>query len=259
MPQAFFDNNILPFIEKTHQYFIPKPKYVRETMNNPRTCYVIASSPRSGSQLLGELLTSTGLAGFPNEHFNPWHMGDATNFFPDDLLYGPEHIQKLIEKNTTPNGVFGTKAHFLQVINFAGLDGFERLYPAPIRYISLRRRDVTRQGISLARAVQTNSYNSDMHPTRDPVYNYYQILQCIREVQVDAKGWETYFQQRGIEPFRIIYEDFVADQENTLRRVFDFLEIPIPENFQMPVSRLKAQADSLSDRWVEKYNRGELE
>ncbi|RPJ25078.1 MAG: hypothetical protein EHM33_15760 [Chloroflexi bacterium] len=228
-------------------------------MNSPHTCYLMASSPRSGSQLLGALLTSTGLAGFPTEHFNLWHMGDATNFFPDDLLYSPEHIQKLIEKQTTPNGVFGTKAHFLQVINFVGLDCLEYLYPTPLKYISLRRCDFTRQGISLARAVQTNSYNSDMQSARDPIYNFYQILQCIREVRVDAKGWETYFHQRGIEPLRVIYEDFVADQRGTLKRIFDFLEIVIPADLQMPASPLKRQADSLSDLWVEKFNRGDQE
>ncbi len=225
----------------------------------PRTCYMIAASPRSGSQLLGGLLTATGLAGFPNEHFNPWHMGDATNFFPNDLLYGPEHIRQLFEKNTTPNGIFGTKAHFLQVINFAGLDCLEGLYPAPLKYISLRRRDSIRQGISLARAVQTGSFNADMPPARDPIYNYYQISQCIREVRVDAKGWETYFHQRGIEPLRIFYEDFIVDQDGTLRRIFKFLKIAVPENFQMPVSQLKKQADLLSDLWVEKFNRADLE
>ncbi len=228
-------------------------------MNSPRTCYLIASSPRSGSQLLGALLTSTGLAGFPTEHFNPWHMGDATNFFPDDLVYGQEHIRRLIEKHTTPNGVFGTKAHFLQVINFAGLDCLESLYPTPLKYISLRRRDFTRQGISLARAAQTNSYNSDMQPARDPVYNYYQILQCIREVRVDAKGWETYFQQRRIEPLRVLYEDFVTDQLGTLRQIFDFLEITFPAGFQLPETPLHRQADALTDQWVEKFNRGDHE
>ena len=74
-------------------------------MNIQRTCYLIAASPRSGSQLLEVLLTSTGLAGFPGEHFNPWHMGDAARSFTDDLLYGLEQIQKLIEKHTSPNGV----------------------------------------------------------------------------------------------------------------------------------------------------------
>ncbi len=228
-------------------------------MNIPHTRYLIASSPRSGSQLVGALLTSTGLAGFPTEHFNPWHMGDATDFFPDDLLYSPEHMQKLIEKHTSPNGVFGTKAHFLQVINFVGLDGLEHLYPTPLKYISLRRRDFTRQGISLARAVQTNSFNSDMQPVREPIYNFHQIWQCIREVRVDAKGWETYFHQRGIEPLRIIYEDFVVEQRITLKRIFDFLEIAIPADFQMPESPLKRQADSITDLWVEKFNRGDQE
>jgi trehalose 2-sulfotransferase len=220
---------------------------------------LIAASPRSGSQLLGALLKSTNLAGFPDEHFNPWHMGDATNFLSDNLLYNPEHIQRLIEKQITSNGVFGTKAHFLQVINFVGLDRLESLYPTPLKYLSLHRRDFTRQGISLARAVQTNAYNSEIQPDKDPIYNFYQILQCIREVRVDAKGWETYFQQRGIEPFRIIYEDFVTDQMGTLRRVLDFLEIAIPVDFQIPAIPLKKQTDSLSDKWLEKYNHGDQE
>jgi LPS sulfotransferase NodH len=228
-------------------------------MEIAHTCYLIAASPRSGSQLLGALLESTGLAGFPDEHLNPWHMGDAANFFPDDLLYGPEHIRQLIEKHNTPNGVFGTKAHFLQVINFVGLDRLECLYPTPLKYISLRRRDFVRQGISLARAVQTDSYNSDMRPAKAPIYNFYQIMQCIREVRVDAKGWETYFHQRGIEPYRVIYEDMVTDQIGTLRRILEFLEIAIPTGFQISTPHLKRQADSLSDIWVEKFNRGDQE
>lgn len=227
-------------------------------MNIPRTCYLIAASPRSGSQLLEALLTSTGLAGFPDEHFNPWHMGDAANNFPDDLLYGPEHIQKLIEKHTSPNGVFGTKAHFLQVVNFVGLDNLEHLYPTPLKYISLSRRDILRQGISLARAAQTNSYNSNMPPEREPVYNFHQIWQCTREVRVDTKGWKTYFHQRGIVPLRIIYEDFIDDQSATLRRIFDFLEIPFPADYRIPMPPLRKQADSLSDLWVEKFKRGDL-
>jgi LPS sulfotransferase NodH len=228
-------------------------------MNTPRTCYLIAASPRSGSQLLGALLTSTGLAGFPDEHFNPWHMGHAAHSFPDDLIYNPEHIQRLIEKHTTPNGVFGTKAHFLQVVNFVGLDRLESLYPTPLKYISLYRRDFTRQGISLARAVQTNAYNSDMQPAKEPIYNFYQILQCVREVRVDAKGWETYFHQRGIEPLRVIYEDLVTDQMDTLERVLEFLEIAVPVDFRLPPIPLKKQSDALSDLWAEKFNRGDQE
>ena len=226
-------------------------------MKTPHTCYLIAASPRSGSQLLGSLLTLTGLAGFPDEHFNPWHMGDATNFFPDNLLYGPEHIQRMIAQHTSANGVFGTKTHFLQVTNFVGLDRLESLYPTPLKYISLSRREIERQGVSLARAEQTDAFNSDMPVKNKPVYNFYQILQCTREVRVQAKGWETYFYQRQIVPHRVIYEDLVADQESTLRRVLAFLGIDIPPDFQLPESHLKKQADSLSDLWVQKSMRGD--
>ena len=207
--------------------------------------------------MLGALLTATGLAGFPDEHLNPWHMGDATNFFPDNLIYGPEHIQRMIEKHTSPNGVFGTKAHFLQVTNFVGLDQLESLYPTPLKYISLPRRDVERQGVSLAKTAQTDSYNSDMTPTREPVYNFYQISQCIREVRVQAKGWETYFHNRGIKPFRVIYEDLVDHREEVLRGVLKFLGITIPQDFRVPETHLKKQADALSDLWLEKFRRGD--
>ena len=223
----------------------------------PHTCYLIAASPRSGSQLLGSLLAGTGLAGNPDEHFNPWHLGDATNFFPDDLLYGPEHIQRFITTSTTPNGIFGTKAHFLQVTNFVGLDRLESLYPRPLKYIYLRRGDIERQGVSLARAEQTDAFNSDTPEQNQPVYNFYQILQCTREVRVQDKGWKTYFHNRGIEPFVVIYEELVADRARILRGVLEFLGVNIPPDFQFPETHLRKQADSTSDEWVEKFRRGD--
>ena len=227
-------------------------------MNTPHTCYLIAASPRSGSQLLGSLLTATSLAGFPDEHFNPWHMGHATNFFPDDLLYGPEHIERFIAKHTSPNGVFGTKTHFLQVTNFVGLDRLESLYPTPLKYIFLRRREVERQGISLARAAQTDAYNSESREQNQPVYNFHQISQCIREVRVQDKGWRTYFYSRGIEPHVVIYEELVADRARILKGVLEFLGVSIPRDFQVPETHLKKQADSVSDEWVKKFRRGDL-
>jgi trehalose 2-sulfotransferase len=227
-------------------------------MTVPHTCYLIAASPRSGSQLLGSLLAATGLAGNPDEHFNPWYMGDATNFFPDDLLYGPKHIQHLIAEHTTPNGVFGTKTHFLQVTNFVGLDRLENLYPKPLKYIYLRRKDVERQGVSLARAAQTDAYNSETSEKGQPVYDFHLISKCTREVRVQDKGWRTYFYNRGLEPHVVIYEELVMDRARILRGVLQFLGVSIPQDFQVPETHLKKQADSISDEWVEKFRRGDL-
>lgn len=227
-------------------------------MLRPNTCYIIASSPRSGSHLFSTLITATGLAGHPEEHFNPWHMGDATNFFPDDLLYGPEHIQRLIEKSTTPNGVFGTKAQFTQITNFVGLDQLINLFPAPLKYIFIERKDVIKQGVSLSRASQTDAFNSDYEERRTPAYNFHHLGQCIREIRIQTKGWETYFHNRGIKPYRVVYEELVEDRSGYIRSALDFLEVSIPSDFQDPETHLKKQADSLSNEWVEKFQRGDL-
>lgn len=225
-------------------------------MKTPTTSYLITASPRCGSQLLASLLANTGLAGFPDEIFNPWHMGDATNFFPADLVYDSEHVRGLVTKHTTPNGVFGSKAHFFQVTNFVGLDRLEGLYPTPLKYIALSRRVTERQAVSLARAEQTNAFNSEMESTREPHYNFFQILQCAREIRVQTKGWEMYFMQREISPCRVVYEDLVADQKGTIRRVLEYLNIQVPDDFACPETHLEKQADELSEEWVEKFKSG---
>ena len=226
---------------------------------SPTICYIIVSSPRSGSHLFSTLLTATGLAGHPEEHFNPWHMGDATNSFPDDLRYGPDHIQRLIEKTTTPNGVFGTKAQFTQITNFVGLNRLESLFPTSLKYILIERRDVIRQSVSLSRASQTNAFNAAAKETAPPIYNYHHLWQCSREIRIQAQGWRTYFQTRGIQPFTVIYEELVADREKFISGALDFLGIAIPDDFQFPETHLKKQADGLSDEWVEKFTRGDQE
>ena len=204
-------------------------------------------------------MAATGLAGNPEEHFNPWHMGDATDFFPEQLIYGPDHVQRLIEKSMTPNGVFGTKAQFTQITNFVGLDQLENLFPTPLQYLLVERRDTIRQGVSLSRASQTDAFNSECEEQHQPVYNYHHLWQCIREIRIQAKGWETFFRNRGVELFRVVYEDLVKDRDRFVREALAFLGISIPPDFQTPETHLKKQADSLSDEWVEKFQRGDRE
>lgn len=248
------DSELLPKVKRYH--WSHTGGYIMFV--NPKICYIITSSPRSGSHLFSTLLAGTGLAGDPQEHFNPWHMGDATNFFPDDLLYGREYVQGLIQTTTTSNGVFGTKAQFIQITNFVGLDRLESLFPTPLKYIYIQRLDVDRQAVSLARAEQTDSFNSDRVPTKEPVYNFYQIQQCAREIRIQAKGWETYFQTRGISPYRVVYEELVKDRVRFVRGALEYLGIPIPSDFQVPETHLKKQADLISDQWVAKFQQGEI-
>ena len=222
-------------------------------MTPPKICYLIASAPRSGSHLLSTLMGSTGLAGRPEEHFNPWHMGLATNNFPHDLIIQPEYVQDLIEKTTTPNGVFGTKAQFTQVSNFVGMQRLESLFPIPLKYLYIQRKDNLRQAVSMARAIQSNRWTSDEVEQGELYYDDHIIGQCLREIAIQEKGWEMHFYQNRVEPFRIVYEDFFPDPAPVIRAALEWLEIEVPAGFDVPAPRLKKQADDLNEQWVKEY------
>ena len=224
-------------------------------MIQPETCYIIASAPRSGSHLLSTLLGATALAGKPEEHFNPWHMGLATDF-PMDLIFQPEHVQHLIEKTTTPNGVFGTKAQFTQISNFVGLHRLESLFPTPLKYIYIQRKDDLRQAISLARAVQTDRWMWDQSERKQSQYDPDLLFQCQREIKIQEKGWEMYFYEKGIEPFRVVYEEFIQDTANVILGVLRYLEIDIPAEFTVPSPQIKKLADQITEEWVSLYQSG---
>jgi trehalose 2-sulfotransferase len=221
-------------------------------MVSPKTCYIIASAPRSGSHLLSSLMTATGLAGKPEEHFNPWHMGLAGDF-PMDLIFESGHVQQIIESTTTPNGVFGTKAQFTQVSNFVGMQRLESLFPTPLKYIYIERKDDLHQAISLARAIQTNRYMWDQTEEKSPTFNRELIFQCLREIKIQEKGWEMHFFQNHIEPFRVVYEEFIQDTAAVIWSVLDYLGIEIPEGFVVSEPPIHKLADEVTEEWVREY------
>ena len=103
----------------------------------PKTSYLICTTPRSGSTLLCELLTGTGIAGRPDEYFQQLRStgrpmrprdyleGVAPGIVPSEThdgeleehqLYDPhrfldfeEYVDWVKDRATTPNGVFGAK------------------------------------------------------------------------------------------------------------------------------------------------------
>lgn len=202
-------------------------------------------------------MTDTQLAGFPQEHFNPWFMGDAINEFPDQLIYEKSHITNLIEKYTSPNGVFGTKAQFDQIADFVGLGRLESFFPTSLKYIFIQRGDKIGQAVSLARAEQTDQWMSGQAIQREPQYNYFQIRSCLREIKLQEKGWETYFMERGIKPYRVNYEKLAANPEPVILGALDYLEIKRPAGFQVPAPRIQKQGDSLSEEWIARFTRSE--
>jgi LPS sulfotransferase NodH len=78
----------------------------------PSRGYLLCCIERSGSNLLGQALAGTGIAGRPFEYFNP--VGQDAPWMRDILGDSTmvDGLAKILSAGTTPNGVFGAKLHW---------------------------------------------------------------------------------------------------------------------------------------------------
>lgn len=239
----------------------------------PTSSYFVCYTARSGSTLLCDALSSTGVAGKPDEWFYrigetpPATLQDPSKRFLDEML---EHA---FTSATTPDGLFGSKLLWPELEYLGGAlrrsaadsrlstaELMSREFPNP-RYIWITRRDKVRQAVSYVRAAQSGvwtpaKYNYDPRPL-PLVFNHQLVASPLRRIVLQEAAWAQYFEQSGIVPLTVVYEDLVLAYEQTLRRTLDFLGIPLPEDYTFPAPRLKKLADTLSDEWVECFSRAD--
>lgn len=172
-----------------------------EAKVQPQRSYLICATPRSGSTLLCEALTNTGLAGRPEEYFEalkdtglPRRPGEYFTDVEDaelvellneysqneegyqvqrDSVSYTEYLERVIAKGTTPNRVFGAKIMWGYLDDFVSnlqtIPQYRQL-AAPelfatifpnLSYVTMTRRDKVRQAISLWRAIQTQAWKEE--------------------------------------------------------------------------------------------------
>lgn len=193
-----------------------------------------------------------------------------------------DYLRRMLEVGTTPNGVFGMKAHWYQFAEVSDklrqipdyrtvskADALARLLPN-LRYVWLTRRDKVRQAVSYARALQTK----DWWEIDGPIDKTTCIPPIVEELdappkiaQFDAVGidrllkllkthdaaWEQYFVQEHITPVVVTYEDLAEAYNSTIRRILQELGIAFSEPLILNAPRLKKQADGQSEQWVRRY------
>ena len=247
-----------------------------------KASYIVCATPRSGSSFLCEALTRSKIAGRPDEYFLHWYRAD---YKPQELdVYGKaacalplaDYVAKLIAERTQ-NGVFGVKImqeYFEFVVTkLRSLTGsksqsthevLESFFPN-LHYIYVERRDKLLQAVSLAKAIQSNEWESYWHT---PFIRFYKtftgsgprlsydfplISSCYDMVCSHSRLWEDYFRQSGIEPFRIDYESLVDSYDETLRQIMDQLKIPCARNWVFDKPSIKKQRNTLNDEWAARF------
>jgi trehalose 2-sulfotransferase len=247
-----------------------------QAISKVRTSYLICCLPRTGSWLLSEMLQSTGIAGRPREYLAPERRKSLERELGISPTAGWEaYMAKAFQKATTPNGVLGIKVHWYQFERFLGDFGkspwcntqdparsVQSLFPH-LRYIHLVRADRVRHAVSYARAAETKLWwqidaqraAAPCVLARTPTFDRARLDRFYQLITGHASNWQQYFNQNNITPFRIRYEELIANPEGTLKSIFDYLQVNFPAGALLPLPRLKKQADDLSEEWVSLYRR----
>lgn len=238
--------------EKHRREMSPERDFAHSTPVQQR--YAILSSPRSGSTLLGRFLHETGLAGDPQEYFNPPLIALERERSGDTALNMNQFLRRMEERRTSPNGLFGMKMHYSQLM---GVFRTGKPTPEVVKFllkfnklIWIRRRDRIGQAISQAVALRTNVWSSeDTRFERNPDVQVrpYECVNALHLVCRDDAGWEQLIPAARLKVTEVWYEDLVADYDHQARNVLRYLGIE-SQISEIPPQPLEKQSGELNQR-----------
>lgn len=218
----------------------------------PRKFLIIASTPRSGSHMLGHALFATRAFGFPLEYFNP------ANFAKWKAILGTKNVidtlQGLFAIRTSENGVFGLKIHYPQLAVIGGFRNLLRLFPDAY-YIFLKRDDLVKQAVSYALALQTGVWISGQNPigNASPEYNYELINDCLRKIVSENSRWIYALQMHGIGYKEIEFGQIKNDIKKVILEIADYAGVNVRPSTIESVHKTSEQGGDLNASWVKRY------
>jgi trehalose 2-sulfotransferase len=212
--------------------------------------YAICTSGRSGSNLLCQYLSSTGMLGNPLEYFN----GSGRRLlgypeYPDDPS---KQIDWIVTEGATPNGIYGLKIFPAQVEQIEKSIRWTELLP-DLKFVLLKRRDILGQALSAVRAMQTEQWRASM-PARGPaLYDGAQIYERLQIAARDYARWDIFFARKAIAPTVIVYEDLLADPQPVVDQVADIFGLRGQARVAGERVDLKIQRDATTVEWRARF------
>jgi trehalose 2-sulfotransferase len=170
--------------------------------------YVICGEGRSGTNLLAEVATATGKLGVPKEYFHPSFMHRSGDLEYPTLF---EHqIQRVFSEGMTSNNVYAFKLFASHVDRLKSFN-WSKNFP-DLKFVFVQRHDLLMRAISFVRAEQSGKWRSTQETKRPEAYDKHAIREFINTCALADARWQMFFARNGIEPLRLVYEDFVQDQ-----------------------------------------------
>lgn len=135
---------------------------------------------------------------------------------------------------------------------------FLRSHVPDLRMLWLRRRNEVARAISHYRALKTGIWyrhiskansNEPMPPIE---FDLGEIHSMVILAAFQDLHWEKFFNDVGVTPYCLFYEDMVQDLPGSLKGVLDFLEID-GSGVSSPKIISARQSDDISQEWEERY------
>jgi LPS sulfotransferase NodH len=216
----------------------------------PRRTLILCTDERTGSHYLAQLLAATEQLGRAYEYFNtPWmkeHYADYPEDVPGQLLWAKR-------LGTTSNGYFSLKLHPWAMDRIAPYLDLCRDLPEP-QFVSLQRRDLLAQALSLHKAQSTQKFTSWSQNKSEPVYDGARIRALVSELALRRERWEIYFARNGIRPLYIDYEQLQSEPQAVVGRVAGHAGLTAtPPMRQTDWYRFEQQSDHINEAWRERF------
>lgn len=192
----------------------------------PRTRFLVVGTPRSGSNLLCDLLYQSGF-GVPMEYFSTpaaHHLIDRWG------VNASEYVAEVVNRRTT-DGIFGAKLFYPHEFEFAR-------HVWPTHLIRLQREDKQAQARSFALANKTGYFADVGDPDERPETLQEPSAQEITQAEQIILQLEQFWNSVNVDAM-VSYEYIVRDKEDTLRNIAQLLGYPLPEAWEAPTPRVK--------------------
>lgn len=190
---------------------------------SPRLFVCLHFVPRSGSNLLADLMRQTERMGFPLEYFSPANLADLSARIPGLSL---SSLGPLFERRTSPNGIFAYKWNS----DFEGLAAEAEAARAfaPKANIFIDRRDRDAQARSYLVAGRTGIWarqNGVRYEVREPDLSARELREAkTRLAELRARTWAI-AEVDGGQVLRVFAEDLFQQPARVLGDVMRFCGI----------------------------------
>ncbi len=241
------------------------------------THILLCATHRTGSNLLEQYLKAAGVAGRPREYYSPSlarELAVKMGLADPDKEFMRYH-SGIVEKWTTPNGVFAAKVMWrhLRAIHervaadpqggaYLGAepwDTVERLHPNT-RVVWVSRKDKVKQAISMVRAKQTGVYSTvhvdygRLEQKGPGEYDFHVLQYHVEKLTAEDAEWGRLFAERGVRVQQVVFEEFIKAPQQGAMDLLKALELPEPEVWQWPAIQIRPQADETSAAWYARYH-----